>query len=238
VQVRSPVSKVSLLGLTDQESARLTSFLIPIAIELRPGAPVHEMGEVVRLGRQGSLKLSQVTGLWYDFEAGRGGHGAAMLIAHHLDDPVRARHYAVQWLTKHKGSGDCTGTVLNGALVTERAERNAAFARQAIEQAVTIEATASAHYLQSRGLSGPYPANLLGHLEHSGRIGDAALLALLTDKTGESVAVQLGFIDYAGRKSLQIPGRMQYRINPLEACGAAFRIPATAICRTHQPAKP
>jgi putative DNA primase/helicase len=228
--MQSPVSKFSQLGLTDQEAVRLTTFLVQIAIDLRPTAPVREMGDSVRLGRKGSLKLSRVSGLWNDYEASRGGHGAATLIQYHLKEPGRARQYAVRWLTTHKGTGDCAGTALNPAAVIERAERYAAFARQAIEQAVELgETSASALYLRSRGLSGPYPVNLLGHLEHSGRMGDAALLALLTDKAGEPVGVQLGFIDYAGRKSVQIPHRMQYRINPVEACGAAFRIAATPL---------
>jgi putative DNA primase/helicase len=228
--MQSSVSKSSFLGLSDKETARLTTFLVPIAIDLRPNVPVRDTGEVMRLGNKGSLKLERITGLWYDFEASRGGHGAATLIQYHLKEPGQARQYAVRWLTTHKGTGDCTGMVLNPAVVTERIERYAEFARQAVKRAAELgETSASALYLRSRGLPGPYPVNLLGHLEHSGRMGDSALLALLTDKTGETVGIQLGFIDYAGRKSVQIPDKQQYRIEPVESCGAAFRIAATSL---------
>jgi putative DNA primase/helicase len=214
------------MSFPDQQARLLTSWLPEIVAKLRPGAPQQASNGEIRVGRKGSLAL-YADGGWIDYESDHGGHGALSLIAHDLG-AAAARQFSLDWLETHPGIGSFTPTKISEFAARERAERHAAWARQVINRKRAITGTGSALNLASRGLPGPYPDGLLGHLDDA-RLGEAALVALLTNATGEVLGVQLGYLAQSGAKSALVPQRNLFWItlDPEERRTGLFRIPAS-----------
>jgi hypothetical protein len=220
------------LPIGDADSARLDTWIVEIAAELRPDAP-HATGSEgeVRVGRKGSLALYP-DGHWFDYEADQYGPGAFTLILHDLDgDPDTAVQWAADWLRTHHGNGSRAPQQIGSAENEARAHRHAEWAQWVLQHAVPTPDTTSATYLaQQRGLPGPHPDALLGHLERS-RKNECALVARLTDAHGMTLGVQLGFPSLDGRKSTQLPARQQFwlTLDPMQRNTGLFRLPAAPL---------
>jgi hypothetical protein len=215
------------LALSEAQLRQLTSWLPEIVAALRKGAAIQANGDEIRVGAKGSLALYPDGG-WMDYEADHGGPDAISFIAHELgtQGPGAVRRFAVDWLAAHPGTGSFVPDRIGEAAAQARAERHAAWAREALDKMQPLEGTGSEAYLISRGLPGPYPEGLLGHLPHA-RLGESALVAKLTDAAGDVLGVQLGYLAPGGKKSALIPQRSLFWItlDSEERQAGLFRIP-------------
>jgi Protein of unknown function (DUF3631)/Toprim domain len=230
--LKSQIGTAVQLPISDADNARLNTWIVEIASDLRQGAP-HATGSEgeVRVGRKGSLALYP-DGHWYDYEANQYGPGAFALILHDNDgDPDTAALWATEWLRTHAGSGSRELQQVGTAEAEARAQRHAEWAQWVLQHSVPIVDTPSAAYLeQQRGLPAPHPAALLGHLER-GRKNECALVARLTDPHGTTLGIQLGFLGLDGRKSMQLPTRQQFwrTLDPMQRNTGLFRLPAAPL---------
>jgi hypothetical protein len=219
------------LSISEADQMRLDSWIIDIATELRPGTPqsIGSEGEI-RVGRRGSLALYP-DGHWFDYEADQYGPGAFALILHDLDDDLAdATQWTAEWLRTHPGNGSREPRHASTAEADARAQRHAEWAEWALQHMVSIVDTPSAAYLKLRGLAGPYPGGLVGHLER-GRRNEHALVVRLTDERGTTLGIQLGFLTLDGRKSVMLPVRQHYWIalDPAQRQTGLFRLPAAPL---------
>jgi hypothetical protein len=215
------------LSLPEADARRLTSFFPEIAARFRPGAPQRVDNGTIRVGRKGSLVL-YADGGWFDYEADTGGYGAFSFVIHEFaGDTAKARRFASEWLSR-AGFGSFVPDKISEAAAEARAERNACWARQVLDTMQPIAGTDSVANLVARGLLEPYPKGLLGHLPNA-RLGESAMVALLTSATGEVLGVQLGYLAPGGEKSALVPQRNLFWItlDPEERKTGLFRIPAT-----------
>ena len=218
--------------LSDPDSRRLTSWLSEIVAQLRPNAPQRDDNGAIRTGNRGSLVLYPDGG-WFDFEADRGGHGALSFLKYELGNISKVRSVAAEWLSR-PGSGRFVPEAISEEAARARAELYAQRAREALRDMQPAEqwsATAppvSMLNLMARGLSGPYPEKLLGHLDNA-RLGETALVAILTGLDGTPLGVQLGYLTLSnGEKSTRTPQRCIFYItlDYEERKSALFRIRA------------
>jgi Protein of unknown function (DUF3631)/Toprim domain len=211
-------SNLNHLGLDDVEHRRLTSWMAEIAVELSPGAMVRRTGREIRIGRKGSLVVSD-NGCWHSFESGEGGRGPRSLIEFLRPDPdlVGLRQYALQWLRANPG--------MNGAVEADDDEqdaKHAALPRQVLQEMVPIDGTPGGMYLNSRGITGEWPTSLVGYVADDDREGAGAIVGVLTDANGFAAGVQLGYLDAAGHK-VELGGAERRRfIIDHEASGMRF----------------
>ncbi len=160
---------------------------------------------------------------WYDHSAKCGGSSPIKLIRH-----LKGYSYkdAVQWLTTFlaasPGTGPC-GVGDGGGAVDDddSAPASAAECREVLANCTDLAGTASEVYLKRRGLLGPYPADLLGHLDDP-RVGESAFIGKLTEH-GRITGVLLTYLTPDGEKSLVEPVRR--RLNLEKSPGGVFRIP-------------
>jgi hypothetical protein len=208
-----PRNKVVQLSLPEADARRLTSYLPEIVARFRPAAPQRADNDTLRVGNKGSLVLHTDGGDWFDFEADHGGHGALSFVIHELDgNTVAARRFAAEWLSR-PGFGSFAPEGISEAAAQARAELNARRAQEVIERMLPAEQWSATRppiselNLISRGLLRPYPEGLFGHLDNA-RLGEHALVALLTDAAGKVLGVQLGYLTLPnGAKSQRIPQR-------------------------------
>ena len=124
-------------GLSDASVNRLDTYIVTIALTLKPDAPSSTGADGIRIGQRGSL-LIRPDGSWYDFAGDVAGRGALSLIAHLLDseqhdvNPASTTRFAQQWLAEHLGEGEFQAAPFDASRVTERAKRNAAVATQVL----------------------------------------------------------------------------------------------------------
>ena len=109
----------------------------------------------------------------------------------------------------------------------EAGERRSAFARQVLDEAVDILGTAAETYLRSRGLEPPYPCCV--RWLPDARLGESALVGILTTANGEAVGVQLGYLDPQGRKSTIQPRRQLFLLPKKRPNRGLFGSPATEL---------
>jgi hypothetical protein len=209
--------------LDDEDLRRLNTWTGGIAHHLLPEAPVAFTQEGLRVGRKGSLKIA-ADGHWHDFEAGKGGPDTLSLIRHIKDcSAAEAVAWARTWLDRHPGGGELSADVAVEA-AAEAGERRAAYARQILEEAADPLGTPAETYLRSRGLEPPYPD--CARFLPDARLGESAVVGLITTADGEAVGVQLGYIDPLGRKSTVLPQRQIFLVDKAKAEQGAFRIHA------------
>lgn len=204
-----------------EELRRLHTWAAAIAQHLRPEAPVAYTAEGLRIGRKGALAI-KVDSSWFDHQAGKGGRDAITLIRHLKNCNIsEAATWAREWLDAHRGDGDLN---TDGAVeaAAEAGERRAAYARQILEEALDPSDTPAEAYLRSRGLEPPYP-DCVRFLEDA-RLGEGAIVGIITTADGEGAGVQVGYLDPAGRKSTILPQRQLYLLDRGAAEQAAFRI--------------
>jgi hypothetical protein len=218
------------LSLPEADDRRLTSWLPEIVARFRPTAPQQANNGEIRVGSRGSLAL-YADGGWWDYEADRGGPGALSFAEYELEDTGKARRFAAEWLSR-SGFGSFVPETISAEAAKARAELFAQRAREALANMIPAEqwsSTAppvSALNLLARGLPGPYPAGLLGHLDDA-RFAETALVAVLTGIDGAVLGVQLGYLTLPnGEKSSRIPQRAIFYItlDPEERKTALFRI--------------
>jgi hypothetical protein len=220
------------LSLPEAEARRLTSFFPKIAARFRPEAPQSADNGTIRVGNKGSLVL-YADGGWFDFEADHGGHGAFSFVVHELNgNTVAARRFAAEWGSR-PGFGSFVPDKISEAAAEARAKLYARRAREAIAQMLPAEAWSSDAppvsmlNLRARGLPEPYPTGLLGHLDNA-RLGECALVALLTGVDGTTLGAQFGYLTLPnGEKSLLMPERAVFylTVDPEQRKTALFRIP-------------
>ena len=207
------------MQLEPEEVARLDTWIATIAQELRPG-PVTPTSEGCRLGRRGSLAVA-TTALWHDHQAGKGDRGALSLIRHLRQcDAAAAGYWAAAWLDAHSGLGDFTADT--AAISSETSEQRAAFVGQVLTEATDPLGTPAEAYLRSRGLMPPYPECV--RFLPDARLGESAVVGLLTTADGEPVGCQLGYLTPEGKKSAAPPARQMFLLDREKAALAAFRI--------------
>jgi hypothetical protein len=190
------------------------------------GSPDRVPPGGLRLGRKGSLAIS-ADGSWFDHEAGKGGPDTLSLIRHLKNcSAAEAVSWAQTWLDQHPGDGELSA---DGAaeMEAEAGERRSAYVRRILDEAGDALGTPAETYLRSRGLEPPYPS-CVRFLEDA-RLGESALVGILTTADGEEAGVQLGYLDPAGCKSTIQPIRQLFLIDKEKAKQGAFRIPVSPV---------
>jgi hypothetical protein len=129
------------------------------------------------------------------------------------------------WLDQHRGSGELSADAA-AERAAEASEHRAAYARQVVDDALDPSGTPVEAYLCSRGLEPPYP-DCVRFLEDA-RLGEGAVVGIITTAAGEAVGVQLGYLDSAGRKSTVQPIRQLFLLDKEKAEQGAFRIPLSS----------
>lgn len=188
---------------------------------MRPEAPVAFTPEGLRLGRRGSLAIKS-DGQWFDHEASKGGPDALSLIKHLREcTTAEAFLWAQDWLDRHPGDGElrAEGAAESAA---EARERRCAYARHILDEATDPAGTPAAAYLRNRGIEPPYPSCI--RWLPDARLGEGALVGILTSATGEAAGAQVGYLDPDGRKSAVWPQRQLYLLDQESAERAGFRI--------------
>jgi hypothetical protein len=152
------------------------------------------------------------------------------LITHLIEaEPVAARRFARDWLRTHPGIGPVLPARMNEGEADARDRRHAQWAREVLDRmGRAVAGTAAEANLLGRGLTEPYPGGLIGHLPNA-RLGECALVGILTDEAGAPVGVQLGYLTPDGRKSVQPPQRNIFYIEADRERRRAglFRVAAT-----------
>ena len=191
--------------LDTEKIERLNTWIVEITEVLEADAPHKSQPDgSARFGKKGSLLIGPEPGLWYDFEAGKGGRHATSLIQHLGErDPVS---WAKAFLQSNTGVGRLADSQaeLDEASVTS--SRNAA--RGLLDKSQPIDGTPAADYLISRGIRPSFPDNL--HFVRHARPGEHALLVRI-EHEGELAAIQLTYLDDEGKKSRVQPQRRFYR---------------------------
>jgi hypothetical protein len=193
--------------MADQQlESRLRRRMRELAIELL-GRPTSETPEDLRFGSKGGLWVGLLRGVWIDFSADRRPRGPLELIQRAHDcSRGQAEQWARRWLDTRS---DPDPEPPDEDLEAERAaksERIREIARGWLQQLVEVIGTPGETYLRSRGLEPPYP-DCVRFLERTDRTGEGAVIAVLTDESGEPVALQLGYVDARGAKSTIAPAR-------------------------------
>ena len=206
----------------DKESLRrLDTWIGQIARALRPDAPVAATADGLRLGRKGSLSVAH-EGRWFDHEAHKGGRDALSLIRH-----LRGRsaedttYFALDWLGRHPGDGDFAAAADSEAAADTAAKRML-WATRVLDEVVVLPGTPGEIYLRKRGLLPPYPP-CVRWLDDV-RIGEGAVVGVLSDEVDEAHGVQLGYISPDGCKSVVKPQRQLFLVNREAARQSGFRI--------------
>ncbi len=218
--------------LDTEELPRLNTWAAAIAQHVRPEAPVAYTAEGLRIGRKGSLAIN-ADGKWHNHEAGQGGSETLSLIRHIKDcSAAEAVAWARTWLDQHPGEGELSA---DGAVeaAAEAGERRAAYARQILDEALDPSGTPAEAYLCSRGLKPPY-LSCVRFLEDA-RLGEGAIVGIITTADGEVAGVHVAYLDPDGRKSTILPQRQLYLLDRAPAEQAAFRI---AVAETAEGAAP
>lgn len=209
------------MRLEPEDVERLDSWIAVIAQELRPG-PVMPTAEGRRLGRKGSLAVA-TTALWHDHQAGKGGRGALSLIQHLRQcDAAGAGYWAAAWLDAHPGLGDFAADT--AAASSENNGWRADFVAQVLTEATDPIGSPAEVFLRGRGLTPPFPP--CARWLEDARLGEGAVLGVLTTETGEPVGVQLGYLTPTGQKSAALPARQLFLLDRERAEQGAFRITA------------
>ena len=187
------------------ENERLNTWIKEITEALNHGVPskVQPDGSV-RFGNKGSLLIGPDAGLWYDFEAGKGGRHAISLIRHLGNrDPFK---WAKAFLSSRKGTGPM------GLSQSEYGEASTTSSRKTAERLISksleITGTTAADYLNSRGIRPPFPASM--YFVPNARPGEHALMAMI-ENDGELAAIHITYLDDEGNKSSIQPQRRLYR---------------------------
>ena len=186
--------------------SRLRLRMRELAIELL-GRPTSETPDELRFDSKGGLWVGLLRGVWVDFSADRRPRGPLELIQRVRDCGRReAEQWARRWL---EGRSDPDPEPPDEDIEAERASRSERIrdiARGWLQQLVEVTGTPGETYLRSRRLEPPYPT-CVRFLERTDRVGEGAVVAALTDEDGESVALQLGYVDARGARSTIEPAR-------------------------------
>jgi hypothetical protein len=210
--------------LTAADIERAKTWLSTIAEACLTDPEWHEEGDERKYRHTGGLSINMKSRGWYHHSAKCGGSSAIKLICH-LKEGWSYKD-AAQWLTAFlaasPGTGPCGVSDGGGAGDDDdTAPASAAECREVLENCRDLTGTASEVYLKRRGLPGPYPADLLGHLDDA-RIGESAFVAKLTEH-GRITGVLLTYLTPDGEKSLVEPVRR--RLNLEKSAGGVLRIP-------------
>jgi putative DNA primase/helicase len=211
-------ARFSHVGLSAAESARLDTCMIEIASAAR--GEIRGGPEEWRFGANQALVL-HAGGWFYDFAAGKGGHGAVALLAHLYGGDGQAE--ALAWLANHPGDGQLgrsSGDEGDKDPAADDAERIAYVqGLMGYSQPLGPEAL---KYLTGRGLDPAMAPQLRWLPGYRGEEG--AMLAPAVDEVGVLVAVQLTHITSDGEKSVIEPVRVTLRGPPDWRTRGAFRI--------------
>ncbi len=186
------------------DSVRLDTFMVEIAEEITDESSSQQSDGSFRIGAGRSLSISAQAGMWYDHSASVGGWNALSLIKH-LGERNPGK-WAAKFLSKRTGVGSVSAD--SGDNQTDICETSRAVIKHLVDTATALEGTAAETYLESRGITGPYPDNL-GWVGEA-RIGEGAMLAkVMVDSA--PVAIQVTYLSANGCKSNIKPGRQTYR---------------------------
>ena len=212
----------SMSDRLDAESLRrLKTWIAAIAQTLRSDSPFARTAEGIRLGRKGSLSIT-ADARWFDHEVGTGGRDALCLIRHlKACSREAAVFWARGWLEQYLGDGDI-GIEVDDEFAVEAGERRAAWATQVLDDVTEVLGTPAEDYLRNRGLTPPYPP-VVRWLE-AARFAESAVVGRLTNALGDTVGVQLGYVDPQGRKSVIEPQRQLFLLDREAAKQGTFRI--------------
>jgi hypothetical protein len=219
-------------GLSDQDTARLNSFMPEIASALCPGKQVamQANGETRVGGSSGALVIYP-DHRWWSFSAGQGGKGALSLLRYLLGHAAQAASvseaealaYAGQWLAEHSGAGGAP--TLTEAELEARAQARKAHIQTLRQAAQAVIGTPAEVYLTSRNLPPPYPKTLAYVPDARPDQAEGALLVLLHNSEGKETAGHLVHLDPSGRKSAYDPVKQTFNlVDRKAAADAAFRI--------------
>ena len=218
--------KLSAAGLSAGDGERLNTWTSQIATELRPEAPANTGSDgSTRVGGKGSLAISAEAGVWYDHESGKGGVTALSLIEHLLGKTSSPSRWAQEFLRSHEGAGPLSQRSQLGKedkKTSAAARAKVDYARGVLSRSVGVKGTPAAEYLESRGITPPYPKNI--KFIPDARAGEGALIAVIEDLAGEAVAIQLRYIDPDGEGSHTEPRRRLFPLVPDWAIRGLFRL--------------
>jgi hypothetical protein len=185
-------------------SERLNTFLPDIVAQIKPDTPIKPQADgSVRVGNKGALVLGPQAGHWFDHEASVGGHTAQHLIKHlGVNAP---RKFSRDFLADHKGHGSLAATPDD--TTDSKLDSSRAAMEIFIQQSQPLQDTPAETYLQSRGISAPYPDNI--RWVENARWGESAMLAVVNGTDGPTAA-QLTYLTPDGQKSTVEPQRRTY----------------------------
>ena len=201
--------------------AALRCRLLSLATKLHGDNPKSIYQGECRFGTKGALSVNLQLGCWFDHSAGTGGN--PIMLVEHLKgcDQASAYTWARAWLATGIPEDPDPGA---GGSQTSKSETVRALARQYHSALQDPLGTPAQAYLESRALTPPYP-DCVKYLADA-RTGEGAVVAVLTDSAGTAVALQVGYIDSRGRKSVVEPQRRLYPLaEGWSSCGC-IRIPA------------
>ena len=220
IPARNGGERPVMVELDKESLRRLDTWIGLIARALRPDAPVASTADGLRLGRKGSLSISADG--WYDFEAPVGGRDALTLIQYLRGRSAEdATYFALDWLGRHPGDGDFAAAAHSEAAADAAAKR-VLWATRILDDVVDLPGTPGDTYLRKRGLLPPYPP-CVRWLDDV-RIGEGAVVGVLSDEVGEAHGVQLGYISPDGCKSVVKPQRQLFLVSREAARQSGFRI--------------
>ena len=147
--------------LTATDAERLNGWASQIAAELRPEAPANTGSDgSIRVGRKGSLAIAAEAGVWYGHESGKGGVTALSLIEHLLGETSSPSRWAQEFLRSHEGAGPLSQRSQLGKddkKSSAAARAKVDYARGVLSRSVGVKGTPAAEYLESRGITPPFP---------------------------------------------------------------------------------
>ncbi len=198
---------------------RLGSWICEVIETLVETVNWREEGFERRALGQGGLTVNTRSGAWYQHGAGKGGYRVLPLIQLLKGCTYRAAvEWGDAWLRSHPGTG--AGVTGGG----DDAEiDSAAITQDLLDKLEPPAGTHADTYLRSRGIEIADFSKLPVKFLPFARTGESAIAGILTSH-GRTVAVQLGYLDAHGRKSLVSPARRRFNLE--KARDAIFELPA------------
>ena len=190
-------------GLSAADVARLDTWALELATQVHGDGREEASGDW-RFCADDSLVIHP-SGYWHDFRASKGGHGALSLLAHLHGSPEAAASVARAWLARHADDGRLGRDAASDddeAKQSLVAAEQAAFIRALWARAAPIADIPQVKtYFASRDLD-PIATGAETQLRWSPnwRGAEGALIATVSDNTGELVALQILHLDFQGSK--------------------------------------